>query len=465
MTRSAPSLLARRVAHDDSLANRQLQELEAYKARLLITTREKTMPKGFFGNLFGKPAEPPNAGQVDPKLAALLNELPHLQKPADEERRLQVLQAAVALVDRHSQTELWSSLQGSLAALYADRANGDLADNLEKAIQHGTAALEVLTLDRQAEAWAMVHHNLSHAYVMRFDGDRADNLQKAEQHANLALQVFTPRAYPNQAQTAARNLAYIQRDARVLFPTRPGNIPQAALNDWQIERWKEHEAEQTQSSPFAAITDQNFQLLKQYPLTEQNNLNEVVICSSRWAVARTAKAWLILDLRNNGVVVTHPGSQGWLEMVHLGPYAALEVSRAGVTQVAPLAMLPYQHATLWEYDTEGDSTGTAYDLVTGQSRWVASPRPDMSDRVWFWKTLDLKQALPRVQALEGSLSGFELSVQPDGWVQLQDSNTHAFINKLQSTRKNLLAAALTPDCRTLLTLSDASYVDAWHVAG
>jgi predicted LPLAT superfamily acyltransferase len=176
---------------------------------------------------------------IPDELHALLQELKSPPRLSDMPHRIQVCQAALALVDRAQQPECWATLQCELGNSFAQNPLGERADNLEAAIAHYQQALETYTRQalpeqwadyleaaiahyqqalepyaRQAfpEQWAATQHALAIAYRERMQGERADNLEAAIAHLEQALEVYTRQAFPEQWAAIQNALAIAYRE-------------------------------------------------------------------------------------------------------------------------------------------------------------------------------------------------------------------------------------------------------------
>jgi CHAT domain-containing protein len=105
---------------------------------------------------------------------------------------------------------MWAMTQNNLALAYSDRIRGDLAENLDLAIDHYNQALEVYTREAFPEKWAMTQNNLAAAYSDRIRGDRAENLDLAIDHYNQALEVRTIERFPANRRLTLRNLGNLR---------------------------------------------------------------------------------------------------------------------------------------------------------------------------------------------------------------------------------------------------------------
>lgn len=107
----------------------------------------------------------------------------------------------------------WAMTQNNLANAYRVRIKGDRGDNIERAISCYMAALTVFTIDNFPQNWAMIQSNLAIAYIERIEGSRRENIERAISGFEAALIVYTAEI---SAQSWAKTqyylgLAYTQR--------------------------------------------------------------------------------------------------------------------------------------------------------------------------------------------------------------------------------------------------------------
>jgi tetratricopeptide (TPR) repeat protein len=174
--------------------------VEEYR-RLLARCRHEGIDAAFDDRL-RRPMTP-----HEDELGALLEELSSLSRPRDMPRVLALCWAALQLVSRDHQPELWAALQGKLGDSLSDNPLGDRAQDLEQAIEHYEQALAVYTRQHFPEDWAMTQNNLANAYSNRIRGDRKRNLEQAIEHYEQTLQVYTREAFPEGWAATQNNLA------------------------------------------------------------------------------------------------------------------------------------------------------------------------------------------------------------------------------------------------------------------
>src|SRR5262245_35636919 len=88
----------------------------------------------------------------------------------------------------------------------ATAADGDRADNLQRAIACYKAALPVITESAHPQLWATLQNNLGSAWGALRAGDRAANLREAIACFERALRVLTENAHPQLWAEAQNNL-------------------------------------------------------------------------------------------------------------------------------------------------------------------------------------------------------------------------------------------------------------------
>jgi CHAT domain-containing protein/chaperonin cofactor prefoldin len=147
------------------------------------------------------------------ELRVLLDSLQHLTDPDTMPQRIEVCRAALALVDRNREPELWAGLHIELGNSLCCNSLINQADNLEKAIDHYQEALEVYNPRDSPHKWAMTQHNIGKAFAQRIHGKRADNIEKAIEHLQRALELCSKQDFPQNWAVTHNNLgnAYLKR--------------------------------------------------------------------------------------------------------------------------------------------------------------------------------------------------------------------------------------------------------------
>jgi hypothetical protein len=131
--------------------------LEEHRRLLLRCSREGI--DAAFADLLGSPEETHQS-----ELVTLLNELPHLTQASDMPRAIAVCRAALTLIDRDSQPELWAELHSKLGNRLFQNPLADRAENIEQAIYHYQLPLEVLTRQDFPVGWAAAQNALGNAF-------------------------------------------------------------------------------------------------------------------------------------------------------------------------------------------------------------------------------------------------------------------------------------------------------------
>ena len=101
-----------------------------------------------------------------------------------------------------------------LGIAYGQRIQGELADNIERAIYISKQALAVADKRNDHRQSARLHGNLSHLYTNRIKGRKAANFMEAMDQATQALSVMTQENFPEEWAGIHRNLGviYLTRD-------------------------------------------------------------------------------------------------------------------------------------------------------------------------------------------------------------------------------------------------------------
>ena len=101
----------------------------------------------------------------------------------------------------------------NLGLAYADRIQGDRAENLERAIHYYRQALQVRTKETHATDWALTMMNLGIAYTERIKSRPEMNMEKAIRAFQRALTVLTQKKWPYDWALVNNNMAdaYLKR--------------------------------------------------------------------------------------------------------------------------------------------------------------------------------------------------------------------------------------------------------------
>jgi CHAT domain-containing protein/tetratricopeptide (TPR) repeat protein len=161
----------------------------------------------------GRESRPILWAQLHVELGLCLHQTSDIGRPRHLEEAIGHFQAALNVYTRTDHAEVWAATLHNLAAIYAERVQGDKAANLEQAICLYEQALDVRTQDSFPEDWANTQRNLANAYTQRITGNRAKNLDRAISLYRNALSVWTPERYPLGWAQAQKDLgmAYLLR--------------------------------------------------------------------------------------------------------------------------------------------------------------------------------------------------------------------------------------------------------------
>ena len=144
-------------------------------------------------------------GRTKGKLLLLGLQIRRLTRNSDMPRRVELYRAALALVDRDTQPELWAELQNAVSFSLVENPLGDRAENLEEAIEQYQQALQVL--ESGSKEWAESCNNLAVLYDHRIKGERAENIELTINYYQQAQKVWTREAFPSEWATSMNDLA------------------------------------------------------------------------------------------------------------------------------------------------------------------------------------------------------------------------------------------------------------------
>ncbi|MBI2201807.1 MAG: hypothetical protein HYU43_07695, partial [Armatimonadetes bacterium] len=99
-------------------------------------------------------------------------------------------QDALAVLDKEKRPQEYGAAQNNLGLAYAERPEGDRADNLRRAMAAYREALTVFTRDRFPRQYAATTYNLGLAYAELPEGDAPDNLRRAIQCYEEAIGAY-----------------------------------------------------------------------------------------------------------------------------------------------------------------------------------------------------------------------------------------------------------------------------------
>ncbi|WP_348235326.1 CHAT domain-containing tetratricopeptide repeat protein [Trichocoleus sp. DQ-A3] len=157
-------------------------------------------------------ANPELWGEVQNKLAIAYDQRIKGDQAENLENAIDVCKKALQVLTREASPEQWGRIQNNLGNVYRDRIWGDKAENLEQAIAAHQNALLVRTRDADPEQWAQTQMNLGADYRQRIEGDKAENLEIAIACYQQALQVRTRQAFPKDWAGVHNNLGNAYRE-------------------------------------------------------------------------------------------------------------------------------------------------------------------------------------------------------------------------------------------------------------
>ncbi|MEQ9621618.1 CHAT domain-containing protein [Coleofasciculus chthonoplastes] len=142
---------------------------------------------------------------------SIICEFPLGDRAENVEEAIACHQAALQVISREGNPQLWGDTQNRLAIAYSQRIKGDQAENLENAIDTAKKALQVLTQETSPEEWGKIQNNLGSLYRDRIWGDKSENLEQSIAAYQNALQVRTRAGYPIAWAMTQMNLAVAYR--------------------------------------------------------------------------------------------------------------------------------------------------------------------------------------------------------------------------------------------------------------
>jgi CHAT domain-containing protein len=363
------------------------------------------------------------------ELPTLLQELQNPLRLSDMPHRIQVCQAALALVDRTQQPELWAALQSEFGNSLAQNPWGTRADNLEAAIAHYQQALEVCTRQAFPAEWAAVQHNLANAYCVRIYGERADNLEVAIAHYQQALEVCTRQAFPAQWVMTQHNLATAYRDR--IEGERADNL-EAAIAHYQ--------------QALEVYTRQAFPV--QWALT-QHNLAIVYYNRIRGARADNLEAAIAHYQQALEVCTRQAFPAEWAAVQHnlaTAYYDRIEGVRADNLEAA---IVHYQQA-LEVYTRQAfpaDWALTQHNLATAYRDRIRGARAD-----------NLEAAIAHFQQV---LEVYTRQAFPADWAVVQHNLALAYYDRIEGVRADNLEAAIAHYQQALEVYARQAFPAQW----
>lgn len=133
--------------------------------------------------------------------------------PQFAELRAQVCEITEQWLERADDPALWAGLMVEYGNALVEIATGDIAENVERAIECYQDALNIRTQSAVSHEWATTILNLGSAYVKRTRGDPQDNLEHAIACYQQSLQILSRETTPSEWATAmnALGVAYLRR--------------------------------------------------------------------------------------------------------------------------------------------------------------------------------------------------------------------------------------------------------------
>jgi tetratricopeptide (TPR) repeat protein len=122
---------------------------------------------------------------------------------------------ALGILSKDNAPADWARGHLILGDIYCDQVQGNLAENLEKAIACYDAALEVYTAAKFPLDWAKTENSLGIAYASLPTGDRAENLRRAIVCFEGASRVYTETEFPRDWATMQNHLGNVH----LMLPT------------------------------------------------------------------------------------------------------------------------------------------------------------------------------------------------------------------------------------------------------
>jgi CHAT domain-containing protein len=125
------------------------------------------------------------------------------------ERAIACFEIALKGWTRESNPVEWARTHNNLAIAYTNRIRGERSGNLELAIAHLKAAEPILTRKSYPIEWGQIQNNLAIAYMERFEGDHAQNMEAAIAHFEAGLSVLSKDTDPYRWAMVQHNLAAV----------------------------------------------------------------------------------------------------------------------------------------------------------------------------------------------------------------------------------------------------------------
>lgn len=148
-------------------------------------------------------------------LGIVLHHIDDVDTPVAQEEGRNHLEAALRWYKRDRYPLQWARVQAHLGWAYTERAGGDRAENIERAIDAYQLALQVITAQRFPDRWALLQRLLATAFVDRLYGDPRENAKQAAAYAKAATETLAP-----SEERAAAQVAWANAERYPLFAAR-----------------------------------------------------------------------------------------------------------------------------------------------------------------------------------------------------------------------------------------------------
>jgi hypothetical protein len=112
-----------------------------------------------------------------------------IQRADNIQKAIDAYTAALALLDRDTDSSLWGIATHNLANAYRMR---NAPDDIERAIRGYQDALPARERAGEARRWALTQYSLAAAYLNRTEADPLENANNAVRAAESAMEIFTP---------------------------------------------------------------------------------------------------------------------------------------------------------------------------------------------------------------------------------------------------------------------------------
>ena len=168
---------------------------------------------------------PERWSNLNHSLGVAYNSREHGDRAENIELAIEYLTEALRHLDPRLAPEDWQIRHQTLAASYDYRLAGDRGANLDRAVEHLTIALDTGGRSGDSQVWATLQQSLAVVYLKRAgtgspNGDRREDLGRARELMENVLSVRTRESDPAGWARAAQTMALLERgDAQA--PGRP----------------------------------------------------------------------------------------------------------------------------------------------------------------------------------------------------------------------------------------------------